>query len=404
MLGEIIAIGDELTTGRVLNTNSRFAAGHLFAAGHDVVAMVTVGDTADEIGIALKRAISRADFVIITGGLGATSDDLTNEAAAMALDRPTVFVPGILARIKKSSGSDILEKIAWLPQGSEVLKPEAHMAGHLLIHDHTPLFFLPGVPGEMRELMVERVVPYLAAWQGDSCRSIMQRVYRCFGLYETEINRRLERLEKGDSRLRLGYYPVFPDVHICLTVIDEGGNGGRLFDEAAVEIESKLGDFIYGADDQTMESVVGGLLLKGKKVLAIAESCTGGLCSHKVTRVAGSSVYFAGGVVSYSNDFKENFLDVPHDTLADYGAVSEETARAMAEGMREKADVDIAVSITGIAGPDGGSIEKPVGTVCFGLADTAETKSFRMVFHGDRGQVQEMAAQTALDLVRRKLS
>ncbi len=403
MLGEIIAIGDELTTGRILNTNSRFVASQLFAAGHDVVAMATIGDTANEIGTALKRAIRRAEFVIITGGLGATTDDLTNEAVADALGRPTVLFPEVLVKIKNVSGAANLEKLAWLPEGAEVLKPEARMAGHLLVHDKTPLFFLPGVPHEMQELMVERVIPYLIAWQGDSARHVLQRVYKTFGLRETDINHKLEHLEKSDPRLRIGYYPVFPDVHICLTVIDERDDGRRLYQEAAVEIESLLGDSVYGADDQTMESVVGGLLLKKKKILAIAESCTGGLCSHKITRVSGSSAYFAGGVVAYSNELKEDFLGVSGETLNIFGAVSEETAREMASGIRTRTGSDIAISITGIAGPDGGTAEKPVGTVCFGLATAEDIKSCRLQFHGDRWKIQEVAAQTALDLIRRQL-
>jgi nicotinamide-nucleotide amidase len=404
MLGEIIAIGDELTTGRILNTNSRFVASQLFAAGHDVVAMATIGDTADEIGTALKRALRRAEFVIITGGLGATTDDLTNEAVAAALGRSTVLFPEVLVKIKNVSGaSNNLEKLAWLPEGAEVLKPEARMAGHLLVHDKTPLFFLPGVPHEMQELMVERVIPYLAAWQGDSARHVLQRVYKTFGLRETDINQKLEHLEKSDPRLRIGYYPVFPDVHICLTVIDEQNDGSRLFQEASVEIESLLGDSVYGADDQTMESVVGELLLKKKKMLAIAESCTGGLCSHKITRVPGSSAYFVGGVVSYSNELKEDFLGVSRETLSTFGAVSEETAREMATGIRTKTGSDIAIAITGIAGPAGGTVEKPVGTVCFGLATSEDIKSCRLQFHGNRWKIQEVAAQTALDLIRREL-
>ncbi len=410
MIGEIIAIGNELTSGRILNTTSHFAAGHLFSAGHELLAMSTVGDTPEEIGKALKQAISRAEFVVVTGGLGATSDDLTNEAVANALDRPTRLYPEILEKLKLHSRKDSskkcesLEKLAWLPEGAKILNPDSRMAGYFLVHDDIPVFFLPGVPHEMEELLAERVIPILSKGSRVSARYVWQKVYKVFGLTEIEINQALCDLEESDSRISIGYYPVYPDVHVSLTVVDDNFKDTEdFYRKTSAKIEALLGEFIYGSDADTMESVVGKLLKEKNKTLAVAESCSGGLIAHKITTVPGSSDYFLGGVVAYSNDLKEQFLGVERETLAQHGAVSGQTARAMAEGIRETTGADIAVSVTGIAGPSGGSDEKPVGTVYFGLA--AEDKSFDFchLFSGERWQVQEKTAQKALDYIRRKL-
>jgi len=265
MIGEIIAIGDELTSGRVLNTTSRFAAGLLFSAGHEITAMSTIGDTPAEISETLKRAIKRSDFIIVTGGLGATSDDLTSEVVGQALGRPTVFHPEVFAKIKAllSNPDDQtlsdLQKLALLPTGAELLSPEARMAGYLLVHDNKPIFFLPGVPHEMRELLANTVIPRLGILQDGAVKLVKQKVYKVFGVGEIEINRRVTHLEREeDGRVRIGYYPVFPEVHLSLTVIDEDKSEiKRTFQHLEKEIELSLGDSLFGADDDTMESVVG---------------------------------------------------------------------------------------------------------------------------------------------------
>ncbi len=248
MNGEIIAIGNELTSGRVLNTTSRFAAGLLFSAGHEISAMSTIGDTPAEISKTLKRAIKRSDFIIVTGGLGATSDDLTSEVVGQALGRPTVFHPEIFAKIKAllSKPDDQvlsdLQKLALLPTGAEVLNPEARMAGYLLVHDNKPIFFLPGVPHEMQKLLADTVIPRLGLWQGGAAKLVKQKVYKIFGLGEIEINRRMAHLEKEeDGKIRIGYYPVFPEVHLSLTVIDEDKSEiKRTFQHLEKEIELSL--------------------------------------------------------------------------------------------------------------------------------------------------------------------
>ncbi|GAB4339202.1 MAG: competence/damage-inducible protein A [Desulfobulbaceae bacterium] len=409
MIGEIIAIGDELTSGRILNTTSSFAASQLFAAGHEIFAMHTIGDTPALIGEALKRAISRVDFVIVTGGLGATSDDLTNEAVSEALNRPPTLHREILERIRPAlqgnmNDTAMLEKLAWLPEGAEVLNADSRMAGYLLVYDSTPIFFLPGVPSQMKELFVEHVLPCLAGWSSDERNHVRQRVYRTFGLTENMINARLDHIE-GDGKLRIGYYPVDSEVHVSLTVLGANDEeSDTLFRKTDREIRDILGEALYGCDHETMESVVGARLRERGWQIATAESCTGGRIASRITGVAGSSEWFAGGVVAYSNELKERLLGVDYFLIADHGAVSAPVARAMAEGMAACAGSRVAVSVTGIAGPTGGSEEKPVGTVFIGLSIDGKVTDHRFAFEGGRREIQELSAQTALDLVRRTLS
>ena len=411
MIGEIIAIGNELTSGRVLNTTSGFAAGLLFGAGHEIISMVTIGDTPAEISKTLLHAIKRSDFIIVTGGLGATSDDLTSEVVGQALGRPAVFYPEIFDKIKArlpeadEQALKNLQKLAVLPKGAETLNPEAKMAGYLLVHDSKPLFFLPGVPHEMRELLIDKVIPRLGTWQEGDAKKVKQQVYKVFGLGETEINRRVAHLEKGENgRVRIGYYPVYPEVHLSLVVIDEDpGAVKNTFQHLEDEVKKALGDFLFGTDGDTMASVVGDLLQKQEKNLATAESCSGGLLGHKITSVPGSSNYFRGGVIAYSNELKEKFLGVDTALLARYGAVSSAVAKAMAHGIRTKTSADIGLSVTGIAGPTGATLDKPVGTVFIGLSTADTTIGIPCRFSGDRWQVQELTAVTALDLIRRLL-
>lgn len=410
MIGEIIAIGDELTSGRVLNTTSYFAASQLFAAGHEITAMVTIGDDPDIIGRTLQEALQRADFVVVTGGLGPTSDDLTNEAVSSALDRPATFYPEVLKKIQacwKEAPATLrgaLEKLAWLPAGAHALHSEAKTAGYFLVHGGKPIFFLPGVPHEMKSLLLETVITRLAVWEGDEVRQVRQKVYKVVGMAEADINRRLAHLEGRDPRVRIGYYPVFPEVHVSLTASGASARETEAVRERVDgQIAEALGSAVYGHDSDTLEAVVGALLGKQGQTLALAESCTGGLIGHTITRVAGSSAYFLGGAVVYSNGLKERFLGVNREIIMRHGAVSPETARAMAEGVRRATAADYGLAVTGIAGPGGGSGEKPVGTVHIGLAAPEKTRVAHFSFCGDRWQIQALACQAALDLLRRHL-
>lgn len=410
MIGEIIAVGDELTSGRILNTTSHFAASHLFAAGHEIVAMTTIGDDLEIIGNTLQQALNRAEFVVVTGGLGPTSDDMTNAAVSSALGRPSTFYPEIFKKIQEygnsvPNGRNIsLEKLAWLPAGAHALHTEAKTAGYFLVHEGKPVFFLPGVPREMKDLLIETVISRLAVWEGEELRHVRQKLYKVFGMAESEINRKLEHLENYDPRVKIGYYPVFPEVHVSLTATggskEEAKTVLQRYDK---QIRSLLTTFVYGEDGDTLEQVIGAILTERGQTLAVAESCTGGLIGHKITQVAGSSAYFLGGAVAYSNSLKERFLGVSRETLIQFGAVSPETAIAMADGVRRVTAADYTISVTGIAGPSGGTADKPVGTVYVGLATPEKTHEFLYNFSGNRKQIQAQSCHAALDLLRRRL-
>ncbi|WPD24250.1 MAG: CinA family nicotinamide mononucleotide deamidase-related protein [Candidatus Electrothrix aestuarii] len=407
MIGEIIAIGDELTSGRITNTTSAFAARELFQAGHEIYAMHTIGDTSKLIGEALKRAIRRVDFVIVTGGLGPTTDDLTNEAVAEALQRPSTLNEAILEKIRSQLQNtdgqlDALEKLAWLPAGSEVLSSKERMAGHLLVHDDIPIFFLPGVPIQAQKLLVDVVLPRLAGWSG--CNKYQRmRLYKTVGLPEHEINKRLMPLEQ-EKKVAVGYYPVDFEVHVSLTVSSSNAKDVEtLFHNAEQQIQEALGDHIYGTDRETLAEVVGNLLKEKRLMLSIAESCTGGLICSQLTTVPGSSEWFAGGVVAYSNHLKEVLLNVDRDLLRNYGAVSKQVAIAMAARLAARVGTKVSLSITGIAGPGGGTEEKPVGTVYIGIFYKEKVKEVLHHFSGGRKEIQALTAQTALDMVRRVL-
>ncbi len=408
MIGEIIAIGDELTSGRIINSTSGLAARELFLLGHGIRAMHTVGDAPELIGEALKGAIARSDFVLVTGGLGATTDDLTNEAVAKALNLKMVTNPHVQANIearatKGASNSVIsLAKLAQLPEGAEVLDDHCRMAGYLLRYQGKPIYFLPGVPPQMEILLRENVLPGLQAMDSARAVPVAQRVYRTCGLYEIEINNRLHSLEQDG--VQIGYYPVGAEVHVSLTGANMGqGVDDPLFRRADAFIRQALGNDIYGTDQDTLASVVGKLLRERGWMLSTAESCTGGLIGARLTQTAGSSNWYRGGVITYSNALKEGLLGVPAELLARHGAVSAEVARAMALGTVERLGADIAVSATGIAGPGGGSKEKPVGTVYLGLCTHGTANAQRCHFRGSRQQIQEQTAQTAMDMVRRAL-
>jgi nicotinamide-nucleotide amidase len=251
---------------------------------------------------------------------------------------------------------------------------------------------------------VETVLTRLSVWEGEEARRVRQKLYRVFGLSESEINRKLGHLEGRDARVRLGYYPVYPEVQVSLTVAARSGpEAEALFRQLDGQLTELLGTHLFAIGADTLAGVIGRQLLAKGQTIAIAESCTGGLVGQLLTKVPGSSAYFLGGVVAYSNALKERFLGVEPETLLRHGAVSPETARAMAEGIRCRTGADYALSVTGIAGPDGGSADKPVGTVYLGLAAPEKTYDFPCHFSGDRGQIQSISAYTALDLLRRRL-
>jgi nicotinamide-nucleotide amidase len=406
---EIIGIGNELTTGRVLDRNAGYAAGRLSSHGFQVTRILFIPDQAKEIRKTLLRAHKRADAVLVTGGLGGTLDDITAEVAAKTFNRSLTLHPGLQNQIKQflrkreMLWDSSYDKLALLPEGVQLFHPRPKACGFLMEEAGKPLFFLPGVPTEMHRLLDRQVIPFLLQHHPHQ-PVVKQRVYKIFGLLENEINERLKDLERKDGTVRLGFYPNFPENH--LTVLVRAGQSfraERMLDQAEAEIENRLGNTIVARNDQSLEEVVGELLANKKMTLAVAESCSGGLIGHRITSVPGSSAYFEGGVIAYSNRAKMDWLGVSRALLSRYGAVSEKTVLAMARGILEKSKADIGLAVTGIAGPGGGTSEKPVGTVWIALASSKGTEARPYLFGGRRQQIKALTAYTALDWVRRYL-
>jgi nicotinamide-nucleotide amidase len=406
---EIIGIGNELITGRVMDKNTGYAAGRLHSLGFEVSRIVLIGDQPKAIRSALKEAGKRADAVIVTGGLGGTSDDLTIDAVCRTFHRPLVLNQGLLFQIRKFltrkdiPWDPIFEKMAWLPEGVELLHPRPKACGFRMMEKGKPFFFLPGVPGEMRRFLDRQIIPYLVQ-QFPGQEIIRQRVYKIFGLLEPEINEKLKDLEKQFKSLQLGFYPNFPEHHLTVSVRSEKTRSAdRLLDIIEKVVEERLSEHLISKTGQNLEEVVGELLVQKNKTLSVAESCTGGLIGHRITSVPGSSKYFDRGLIVYSNRAKKELLDIPQRILSRYGAVSEKTALLMAEGVRKKSGADLGLAVTGIAGPGGGTDEKPIGTVWIALSSAEGNKAGHFLFVGRREQIKILSAYTALNWIRRTL-
>ncbi len=408
MRGEIIAIGDELTSGRVMNSTSRLAARRLFLLGYEVAIMQNIGDDPGLIGQTLLHALARADFVLVTGGLGSTDDDRTTAAAAEALGLQTAEHPLVLEKLRarlaaegRSMDLPNISRFAVLPQDAVLLDDDYRMAGYLLFHQKKPIWFLPGVPSQMVTLLESKVLPELQRLV--PALPLRQQLYRSCGLRELAINALLKPLEEQKG-LQIGYYPVGWEVDVCLTVRPEDARQTEsLYRQADGFIRAQLGEHLFGEGEEGLALVVGRLLQHAGLRLAVAESCTGGLLAASITEIPGSSAWFDGGVVVYSNSLKEKLLGVEPALLAERGAVSEACARVMAQQTRARLGSDVALAVTGIAGPGGGSADKPVGTVYLALADKSGVEAQLLRLHGSRREIQNQTAQRALDMLRRHI-
>ncbi|MGI6638295.1 MAG: CinA family nicotinamide mononucleotide deamidase-related protein [Desulfobulbus sp.] len=410
MRGEIIAIGDELISGRIMNSTSRLAARRLFLLGYEVRIMQSIGDDTGLIGQTLVTALTRADFVLVTGGLGSTDDDLTTAAAASALGLSTAEHPQVLARLQARLAAEGRQaefnmaniiRFATLPENAILLDDEYRMAGYLLFYQKKPIWFLPGVPSQMATLFENKVIPELLRLAPPP--PVHQQIYRSCGLRELAINAMLKPLEE-QAGIEIGYYPAGWEVDVSLTARHNSPQQAHtLYQKADAFIRTQLGDNLFGEGEQGLPLAVGHLLAQSGKRLVVAESCTGGLLAACITEIPGSSTWFEGGVVVYSNRLKENLLGIEPALLASQGAVSEACARAMAGQALDRLQGDVAIAVTGIAGPDGGSADKPVGTVYLALADKNGVSAQCAHLHGSRREIQIQTVQRALDMVRRSL-
>jgi nicotinamide-nucleotide amidase len=407
--GEIICTGNEIISGRVADVNARYAAARLHEAGISVQSLTFLGDAAPLFQETLVRGLARSRFIIITGGLGPTADDITAEAAAAVLQLPLHQDEYLVQRLRecfKARGltwEDRFARLALVPRGACILDPQGTARGFYLKHQDTWLYFLPGVPREMQLLFDNYVLPPLLQIAAGG-EAVCQRTLRFFGLHETELESLLHRVCQLHEGLSAGFYPNFPENHLTLTVRGPKSQAVQAtLDNVTRDLLVQTGDAYLGAVDETLEQSVGRLLRARQLTLAVAESCSGGLICHRLTNVPGSSDYFPGGMVTYSNQAKMDLLHVPSDILQAHGAVSAPTARYMAQGVLRQFKAAMGVAVTGIAGPTGGSPDKPVGTVFMGLATPQGVKTRHCLFSGSREEIKILTAQTALDWLRLEL-
>ncbi len=408
MIAEIITIGDEILTGLTVNSNAAAIGAMLTGAGVEVRRIMVTGDDEEAIVRLLDESCGKVRLIVSTGGLGPTNDDVTRKAAARFFGTSLVLHQAFYARLKawyerRGRISALNEADALLPEAAELVhNPVGMMPGLIFETRGTTVFFLPGVPAEMDAMMRETVIPRILRMEGKQA-SFSRRI-RTIGIAESELYRLLQDLPERFPRIKMAFLPS--ESGTIVRVLTFGGPESACrqeIDSMESAIRERCADAIYGFDDETLERVTAGLLHEQGKTLAVAESCTGGLISHKITQVPGSSLYFKQGLVVYSNEAKIRLLGIPEALLNQYGAVSRETAEAMAGAVRMLAGTDIGLSVTGIAGPGGGTKEKPVGTVHMACAVSDAVIHETHRFFKDRSLNKERFAYTALNLLRKTI-
>lgn len=408
MIAELVTTGSELLLGQIVNTNAAYMAQELNRMGVDVCFQTTVGDNRVRMKEVLTHALSRADLVITSGGLGPTRGDITKEVSAEVMGRTMARNEECVARLKAHFarlGREMTEnnlRQAMIPEGAHIFVNHAGTApGVVLEKDGKLLVNLPGPPSEMKDMFQRSLAPYLVEKYGISS-IIYTRVLHTYGIGESMLETKIDDLILAQKNPTLALLVRPTGVIIRITAKAENEAAAEtLIAPVEKEICARLGSFVYGADEEKMEEIVGKELLDRNLTVATVESCTGGLVASRLTDVAGSSGYVKGGIVSYTDEVKANTLGVPREILAEYGAVSEPTARAMAEGVRKVLGADVAVSTTGLAGPGGGTEKTPVGTVFIAVSGANGTVAEKHSFTGTRGQVKFRASQAALALLRK---
>jgi nicotinamide-nucleotide amidase len=409
MNAEVITIGEEIISGQTIDTNSAFIGRKLSDIGIEVVWRVSCGDRAEDITAAILTAWNRSVVTIITGGLGPTCDDITKNAICAAFERKLVLQDTLLKmleekfRERNAKMPAIVQNQALQPQGAElIINPVGSAPGIVFQESERYFVALPGVPAEMEALMTIGVIPALKKRLGR--KHIEIRRLRTVGITESGIAETIADLEPTGGILRLAYLPSYLGVDLRVTgrysdVVEAKAQVDRL----TQAIVSRIGKYIFTIGDQSMTEVVGELLIKAGKTLATAESCTGGLIAKLLTDIPGSSAFYVGSVVAYANSVKERVVGVPASLLEKHGAVSSQVAEAMARGVKDVTGADFGLSTTGIAGPSGGTVEKPVGLVYIACAGRDGVVSQRLNLFGTRQRIRERSAVTALDLLRRRL-
>ena len=406
---EIVSVGDELLTGLSVNSNGAYIGEKLTELGYEVRWISIVGDDEEDLLNTLGQAYDRVSLVVITGGLGPTHDDITKRVVSQFFDSELVFRKDVLAKIEERfrkmgrKMSPANRGQAEVPEKADIIPNEIGTAPGLVFKMEGRSFYvLPGVPAEMRRMMEKSILPVLKKEGSD--RVTRSTMLRTTGIPESDLYERLEGFPPRFPKIKFSFLPQ--PVGVTIRLVTSGTSVEACEEELTLTsrmIREKVGRFIYGEGDITLEIVVAELLLKESLTIGVAESCTGGLISHKLTNVPGSSHYFNRGFVAYSNEAKNEILGVPKETIQTHGAVSPETAKAMAEGVRRISGTDIGISTTGIAGPGGATPTKPVGLVYIGYADKERSLTEKHRFSRNREWNKERAAVTALDLIRRIL-
>jgi len=410
---EVLTIGTELLLGYTVDTNAAELGRALAAAGAEITRHTTVADRPEAIRASVAEALDRTGFVITTGGLGPTRDDMTKTVVAELLGKRLMLDERLLATIRARfdrmgrpmPASNRTQ--AEVPEDAVILPNARGTAPGLWVEDARgrTVVLLPGVPREMQGLLVEEVLPRIVARQGGDRRVVLSRTVRTTGVSESALAERVGPIEPDIAPLTLAYLPSVEGVDLRVTAW-----GLELEDAAArltavvARLKVAVGEHGYGEDDADLAAVLLEALRRGRHRLAVAESCTGGMLGERITNIPGASDTFIGGVVAYADVIKTAALKVPLETLEAYGAVSEETVRAMAEGAQRLFSADCTIAVTGIAGPGGGTPEKPVGTVWLAARVHTTTRALKRVLPGDRDDVRRRAAQAGLDLLRRLLA
>lgn len=409
MVAEIISVGTELLMGQVLNTDAQFIAKKLAEFGINNYYQVTVGDNRQRLLQTINTALSRSDIVILSGGLGPTGDDLTKETAAEALGLDMECNKAALEHIKerfKRLNREMTEnnlKQAMFPKGSIILpNPNGTAPGCIMESSNKAIVLLPGPPNELIPMFTDRVVPYL---EKKHDFILYSRVLRVFGMGEAALEYALRDMIQAQTNPTIATYALTGESTVRLTARCKTYDEGRTLVEPVIDaIIGRIGDVVYSTNDEPLAQVCANALAASKLTLSVAESCTGGMLSSALVDIPGSSAWFMGGVTAYSNAIKTKLLNVPESMLLQHGAVSSETAKQMAEGIRQSFNTDMALSTTGIAGPDGGTEAKPVGLVYIALASEQGTFVEELRLTGNRQRIRHIATLNALNLLRKHLN
>ncbi|PIP05978.1 MAG: competence/damage-inducible protein A [Syntrophobacterales bacterium CG23_combo_of_CG06-09_8_20_14_all_48_27] len=408
----ILTTGNELTSGKTQDTNSSFIARELNVQGWQVAAMMSVGDDENVIRGGLSYIMGISDAVIVTGGLGPTADDITTVAIASTFSLKLYTNEDVLRHIQGLFEKHRLKwtpnnaKQAVFPEGAETIcNPIGTAWGFSLKRNGIIVAVIPGVPAEVRRMLPEGVIPLFRREFTEEAQYVESRTIKLFGIAEAGVDQALADVDLAGLGVNIGFYPNFPENHVVLIARHASeAEAKKKLKKAEGYVKERLRDYIFAYDRETLESLVASLLTERKLTLAVAESCTGGLITDRLTDIPGSSAFLERGVVTYSNVSKTELLGVPEQVLHEFGAVSEQTAILMAEGVRKIGKTDLGLAVTGIAGPTGGTEEKPVGTVFIALTDGKKTICHRSFYRWDRRRIKMVSSQSALMMLKRYLT